>query len=485
VSQPAPRAGSDGPVTRLPELEPAAAFPLEPHQSIASVLITGEHATAVPRLVSGSLPRTIVRVGLPAVASSLLMTLFFTVDSYWIGTRVGATGLAAGSTSVFWIWMVVSVAEMVSIGLTAVAARRHGEGRASEASRIVGEALLFSLALGCLVGTAGVLAVDRLFELMQTPPEVTAMGRRYLVTYLVGSPLIYGFFAIDAAFRAAGDTRTPFLLLAISVAVTLVLDPVLIMGLWGAPRLGIAGAAIATVCTRGAAFVMGSIVLVRRGMVRFGRLRAATIRSIARVGLPTATTGVVFGLIYVAVTRTTTRFGTPALAALGIGHRVESWLYMVGVGFGAAAAAIVGQNLGARRVDRAEHAGWIATGYGSAVGVLFFLLQLTFAEQFAGIFTNDPAVIAEGARYLRIASFSQLAITAEIVLEGALGGAGHTLPPMLTSTAITLLRIPLATWAAARWGTEGIWWTISLTAFARGVAMAALWRSGGWKRRSL
>jgi Na+-driven multidrug efflux pump len=145
----------------------------------------------------------------------------------------------------------------------------------------------------------------------------------------------------------------------------------------------------------------------------------------------------------------------------------------------------VGQNLGARRVDRAERAGWIATGYGSAFGILFCLLQLTFADHFAGIFTDDPAVIAEGARYLRIASFSQLAITAEIVLEGALGGAGHTVPPMLASTGITLLRIPLATWAAARWGTSGIWWTISLTAFARGVAMAALWRHGRWKRRSV
>jgi putative MATE family efflux protein len=485
VSEPAPRAGSDGIATRPPELEPAAAFPLEPHQSIASVLITGEHVAAEPILVSGSLTRTVVRVGLPAVASSLLMTLFFTVDSYWIGTHVGATGLAAGSTSVFWIWMVVSVAEMVSIGLTAVAARRHGEGRAREAARIVGEALVFSLILGCVVAALGVLFVDELFALMHTPPEVSAMGRRYLTAYFIGSPLIYGFFAVDAAFRASGDTRTPFVLLAISVAVTLVLDPLLILGWWGAPRLGIAGAAIATVCTRGAAFVMGCALLVRRGMIRFGAVRAATIRAIARVGLPTATTGVVFGLIYVAITRTTTRFGTPALAALGIGHRVESWLYMVGVGFGAAAAAIVGQNLGARRVDRAERAGWIATGYGTAFGVLFCLLQLTLAERFASIFTNDPAVIAEGARYLRIASFSQLAITAEIVLEGALGGAGHTVPPMLTSTGITLLRVPVATWAAARWGTAGIWWTISLTAFARGVAMAALWRRGRWKRRSV
>jgi Na+-driven multidrug efflux pump len=101
------------------------------------------------------------------------------------------------------------------------------------------------------------------------------------------------------------------------------------------------------------------------------------------------------------------------------------------------------------------------------------------------VFTSDPAVIIEGAKYLRIAAVSQLAICAEIVLECALGGAGHTVAPMLSSTAITVSRIPLAAWGASRWGTSGIWWVISLTAVARGLAMVWLWRAGGWKRKSV
>ena len=172
----------------------------------------------------------------------------------------------------------------------------------------------------------------------------------------------------------------------------------------------------------------------------------------------------------------------PALAALGIGHRVESWLYMVGVGFGAATAAIVGQNLGAGRVDRAERAGWISVGFCTALGVFASAIQLARPEWFASLFSTDPAVIAEGARYLRIAALSQLAVCAEIVLEGALGGAGYTLMPMLTSTAFTAARIPLAVWAAARFGSAGIWWTISLTAVGRAGGMILIWRSGRWKR---
>ena len=458
-------------------------LPLESHEGLATVAITSEWESA--HLVADPLPRTIARIALPAVASSLLMTLFFSVDTYWIGTRVGSIGLAAASTAVFWIWLIVSLAEMVNVGLTAVAARRYGEGRSAEAARIAGDALLLSLALGVAVALIGLPLLPHLFAIMRTPPAVSALGVRYLGTYLFGAPLIFGFFAIDAAFRAAGDTRTPFLLLSASVGVTLVLDPVLIVG-WGPiPALGVAGAAMATISTRAVAFALGLTIVGRRGVLKFGRPDWRTMRQVVRIGLPTAVTGVVFSLIYVIVTRTATQFGTPALAALGIGHRVESWLFMIAVGFGAATAAIVGQNLGAGRSDRAARAGWLSVAFCSCFGVVACVVELLVPERFAAIFSHDPAVIAEAARYLRIAAFSQLGICAEIVLEGALGGAGHTLAPMLTSTSITALRIPLAAWAASRYGSAGLWWTISLTAIARAAGMMSIWYAGRWKRTSI
>jgi len=464
----------------------AAALPMEPHDG-GTLYITAEHVAASGgrSLVNGPLGRTIVRLALPAVASMLLMTIFSSVDAYWVGTRIGSAGLAAVTAAIFWIWLIVSIAEMVSVGLTAVAARRHGEGKPRDAARTSGDALLLSLALGAVVALVGLALLSALFALMGTPPEVTALGKQYLSTYLFGAPLIFGFFVVDATFRAAGDTRTPFLLLSTSVAATLVLDPVLILGLLGAPMLGIRGAAIATLATRSVVFAIGLVILRRRGMLVIGAPRRAAMISIVRVGLPTAATGVFFSLIYVVIARVATPFGTPALAALGIGHRVESWLFMVGVGVAAAVAAIVGQSLGAGDTARAERAGWVSVGYVSVVGVVVFAAQSLWAEQLAGLFTADQRVVAEGARYLRIAAWSQLFITAEIVLEGALGGAGATFPPMITSTSITALRIPLAFLSVARWGTSGLWWTISLTAVGRAIAMMGLWRAGGWKRRSV
>lgn len=455
---------------------------MEPGDGITPV-VTSEHA--IPAILHDSLGKVILTVALPAVASNLLITLFAGFDTYWVGRTIGPAGLAAVTTSLFWIWLVVSVAEMVSIGLTAVAARRHGERRRDAASVAVGQAIALAITLGVVVATAGLLSLDLIFEAMNTPPEVTALGKRYLGTWLLGAPFIFTYFAADAGFRASGDTRTPLLVLSTMTAISLVLDPLLIRGTGPFPELGIAGAAAAGVGTRGVAAIVLLVLLARRNMVRRRAPDLAVLGTICRIGLPTALTGVLFSAIYVALARVAGAYGTPALAALGLGHRIESWLYMVGVGFAAATAAIVGQNLGAGRVDRAARAGWLATGFCTALGAVVFVVLVAAPEWFASRFTSDPDTIREAASYLRIAAIAQVGVCAEVVLEGALGGAGHTLPPMLASTTLTLARVPLAIWAAARWGSTGIWWVIALTAVGRALAMVVLWWSGGWRRRSV
>lgn len=433
-------------------------------------------------LVSEPLARTIKRVAMPAVIANLLMTAFHNVDTFWIGRYLGADSLAAVTSAVFWIWLFISVGEMVSIGVDAVSARRHGERRPREAAQTVGDGLALALLIGTVVAALSPVMLSSLFAMMGTTDSVSAIGERYLGTYLLGMPLIFGFFAVDAAFRAFGDTRTPLYILAVTTLLGLVLDPVLILGVGSLPALGVRGAAMATLVPRGAGFVIGVVLLHRRGLVRFARPRSNVLRAIVRVGTPAATTGVIFSAIYVALTRTTAQFGMPALAALGLGFRVESVVYVISVGFGAAVAAIVGQSVGAGDYDRAQRAGWSAVAIVSALGTAMALAIIAIPQAFASIFSTDPAVVQEAARYLRIAAFAQLFLGAEIVLESAMGGAGYTLPPMIASTTITALRIPLALWTAARWGTVGLWWTLALTAASRGVAMALLWYGGRWRR---
>lgn len=443
----------------------------------------GPVETDAPRgeLVGEPLSLTIRRVALPAVIANLLMTAFHNVDTFWISRSLGADALAAVTGSIFWIWLVISLGEMVSIGLDAIAARRHGERRPAEAARSVSEGLVLAMLLGGLIALATPFVLGWLFEALHTGEVVSDIGRHYLGTYLLGMPLLFGFFAVDAAFRAKGDTKTPLVILGITTALGLLLDPMLIRGAGPIPALGVRGAALATLVPRGLACVIGVVLLRRREMLQWARPRWPVIAAIMRVGAPAAMTGVAFSAIYVALTRITTQFGTPALAALGLGFRIESVVYVVSVGMGAAVAAIVGQSLGARDVARAARAGWYATGIVSAIGFVMATVSYVFATEIVEIFSTDPAVVAEAAHYLRIAAFSQLFLGAEVVLESAMGGAGWTVVPMLLSTGITALRLPLGTWAAAQWGTTGLWWTLALTAAARGALMALLWGWGRWR----
>ncbi len=433
-------------------------------------------------LVSGPLPRAIMRVALPAIGSAMLQLAFLLIDIFWVGRTLGPSALAAISTAGFAVWMLLAVGEMIGVGLTAVAARRHGEGAHGLAAVAAGTTLLVALLIGVVVAALGWLLLPLLFAVMGTPPEVTALGRTWLSTYLVGTPLVLGFFAVEAAFRASGDTRTPLALLSLSVLVTLVLDPVLILGLGPAPAMGIAGAAVAAVGTRALVLAFGFGVLIRRRLLRFAVRDWRAAPAVLRIGAPTGANGVFFSLVYIGLTRITTRFGTPALAALGVGHKLEGLAFQLAVGFGLASAAIVGQNLGAGRPDRARRAGWLSARYACAAAAVPALAFLLVPETLVGVFSRDPAVIAAGASYLRIIAAAEITMGLEIVLEGSLGGAGFTLEPMLWSGSLTAARIPLGAWLAGVFGLAGVWWAISLTALGRGLAMAGLWRSGRWQR---
>jgi putative MATE family efflux protein len=433
-------------------------------------------------LVSGPLLGAIVRLALPAVGSALLTLAFFLVDTFWVGRILGPAALAAVSTAGFAVWMLAALGEMIAVGLTAVAARRHGEGAHELAAGVAGSTVVAALAGGLLVALSAAAVVPALFAAMHTPPEVTALGHTYLVTYMLGAPAVFGFFAVEATFRASGDTRTPLALLAASVLMNLVLDPLLITGAGPLPALGIAGAATAALLTRGLVFVLGLGLLARHRLIRLRAFDGRAVATVLRVGAPTAGTGLFFSAVYMGLTRITTRFGVPALAALGIGHKLEGLSYMVATGFALAAAAIVGQNVGAGRVDRARRAGWVTASYACAVGAVVGLAFVVVPDLMVAVFTRDAMVIEDGAGYLRAMALAQITMGLEIVLGASLGGAGYTLMPMVWSGVFTAARIPLALLLASFMGLWGVWLTIGATAVARGVAMALLWRGRRWER---
>jgi len=377
------------------------------------------------------------------------------------------------------------MAELAAIGLTAVASRRHGEQRSDRAAVAVYQAFWLGLGLSVVLGVAGLFTLWPLFRLMATPLEVTVQGSSYLAVYLAGAPIVFTYFVMEAAFRAAGDNRTPFMLLALSLGLNTVLDPLLILGIGPFPMLGIQGAALATLLTRAVGCFVGYRWLVRRGLVQRSVPSIRPILRMAWIGLPVAAGGALFSIVYIVLTRFTSRFGTAALAALGVGHKVESLSYMACIGFGLAAATAVGQNLGAGSKERAVAAGRVATTYAVAVTGLAGLAFLLVPEHLMRVFSSDPAVIAAGTSYLRIVAVAQVFMALEIVLQMAMEAAGYSLVPWIPSSVLTLLRLPLAVLLSRSLGLVGIWWAISGTGVARGVAATGIWRRGRWKDRTV
>ena len=436
-------------------------------------------------LTIGPLRPVVLRLAAPAVAMMACHFSFNLIDSIWVGRLIGPAALAAVSTAGFYVWVALSLGEMVEIGLTAVAARRHGEGNPERAARAAAAAVLYAVAAGAVVSLVGLFVMDSLFRLMTVPPEVAHLAHAYLATWLLGAPLVFGFFAVEATFRAAGDTRTPFLMLAGSVFVSIGLDPLLIAGLGPFPRLGVEGAALASVMVRGGGFLLGIVIALRRGLIRIAAPDWRALPTIIRIGAPLSLAGVLLSAIYMLLTRFTSRFGTPALAALGVGHKMEGLGFIAISGFSLAASALVGQNLGAGQEARAREAVRLTVNYCLVVTVTTAVAFLVIPRTLVTLFTSDRDVIADGALYLRVIAFAQIGQSFELILEGALAGAGYTFWPQVVSTSLTALRIPLAAWWSGVVGLLGIWLALSVTAILRGVAMVVFWRSGRWRRAAV
>jgi putative MATE family efflux protein len=263
-------------------------------------------------------------------------------------------------------------------------------------------------------------------------------------------------------------------------AVNLAADPVLIFGAGPVPALGVTGAAVATVVSWTVAAVRGWMLLgrlgVRPSLLGFARPPLAETWTSVGVGFPLAVEGALFSLIYILLTRVTTTFGTPAVAALGVCHKLEVLNYFVCAGMGAAATTLVGQNLGAGDPRRAARCAWRTLFLTCLpVGAVTVLL-VAFPEGAVRVFSNDARVVSAGVTYVLLVGLTQLFMAAEVVLLGAFAGAQWTAIPAVIEIGLTAVRVPLAMWLVNRgWGVEAVWSAIAFTTVIKGSLLATLY----------
>jgi putative MATE family efflux protein len=436
-----------------------------------------------------SMGRAILLLAVPMVIEMFAESLFAVVDIFWVG-KLGPDAVATVGLTESMLTVIYALAIGLSIGATAVVARRTGEKRPEAAARAAAQALWLGVALAAMVGVVGITLGPRLLVAMGAAPSTVAVGSGYTRVMLGGSVTVTLLFLLNAAFRGTGDASMSMRSLWVANAINMLLGPFLVFG-WGPfPKLGVMGAAVATTIGRGTG-VLFQLYHLFRGNRRL-RLRLAdlgldaeTMGSIVRI----ASSGIVqimIGMIsWVLLIRVLASFGSTVVAGYTIAFRVVMFALMPSFGMSNAAATLVGQNLGAGHPDRAEQAVWRAAFYNvlalGVVGVAFVAL----AGPIVSLFTNDPAVLAWGAKCLRTVAAGFLFYAYGMVVSQSFNGAGDTRTPTLINFfCFWVFEIPVA-WVLSHHtalGPQGVFLAMTLAFSLIAVVSVTLFRRGSWKR---
>jgi putative MATE family efflux protein len=441
---------------------------------------------------SGSIGRAVVLLAIPMVLEMGMESVFAVVDVFWV-SRLGPDAIATVGLTESMLTLVYTAAMGLSIGVTAMVARRIGEGRPDEAAKTAVQGIALGLVVGIVVAVLGVTLAPKLLGLMGASPQVVAIGSGYTRMMLGGSVTVLLLFLINAIFRGAGDAAIAMRVLWFANIINILLGPCFIFGLGPFPRLGVAGAAVATTIGRGMG-VLYQLYRLSRGDARVtvGRhhlaLRPAIMASLLRLS-GSGTFQVLVGTAsYIGLVRIVSTFGSAALAGYTVAIRLVIFCLLPSWGLSNAAATMVGQSLGAGKPHRAERAVWIAAGYNmlvlGSVGALFII----FANAIVGVFTEDPVALSTGALALRTMSYGFLFYALGLVLTQSFNGAGDTWTPTWINLAcFWLWEIPLAYVLArmAGFGPFGVFLAITVGYSTLALVSAILFRRGRWKLRQV
>jgi len=433
--------------------------------------------------------RAIFLLAVPMVVEMLAESLFAIVDIFWVG-KLGADSVAAVAVTESMLTILYAMAIGLSIGATALVARRTGEKRPEAAARAAAQAIWLGLGLAAAVGVIGITLGPRLLVLMGASPAAVALGSGYTRMMLGGSVTVTLLFLLNAVFRGVGDASMSMRTLWLANVINMLLGPFLVFG-WGPfPKLGVLGAAVATTIGRGTGVVFQLYHLfrgkrrIRVRLADFG-IDAETMGAIVRIA-GSGTFQMLIGMVsWLFLMRVLTSFGSQVVAGFGIAFRVVMFALLPAWGMSNAAATLVGQNLGAGHPDRAEQAVWRAAFYNvlvlGVVGVAFVAL----AGPIVSLFTSDPAALVWGAKCLRTVAAGFLFYAYGMVVSQSFNGAGDTrTPTRINFFCFWVFEIPVA-WLLSHHtslGPQGVFLAMTLAFCLIAVISVTLFKRGAWKR---
>lgn len=444
-------------------------------------------------LIEGSILNSLLALAIPIVLANMLQTAYQLTDAFWVG-RLGEAAVAAVALSFPVMFLIFSLGGGLAIAGTILVAQYRGKGHQHQVDYFAAQTLLMMFFVSVVLTIVGYFITPAIIRLMGAAPEVFPSAVSYLQISFLGMIAVFGSFVFQSLMRGVGDVKTPLFIVLFTVILNFFLDPLFIFGYGPVPAFGVGGAAVATVITEGLAALVGFSMLFSGTYgihIKVPNLRPhfTVVKKMFLLGFPSSIDQSLRALGFIFMVVLVASFGTTVIAAYGIGMRILGFIIIPALGLSIATSTLVGQNMGAGKIARAEKISTLSTMLGfvalTGIGVLIFL----FARPLSAFFVpGEESVIAFSTSFIRIMALTFGVIGIHIVLCGTFRGAGDTTTPLvLALISLWLIQFPLAyvlsTYTSL--GVAGIWWAFPIANIINAAITLVWYARGSWKKKRI
>ncbi len=444
-------------------------------------------------LTEGSISKSLITLAIPIILANILQTAYQLTDAFWVG-RLGNAAVAAISISFPFLFFIIALGGGLAMAGTILVAQYRGQGNRKKIDHISSQTVLVVFIISLILTAVGYYLTPYFVSLMHVAPEVAQKAISYLQISFLGTIFLFTFMVFQSLLRGVGEVKIPMYIVLGTVLLNLLLDPIFIFGYHSIPAFGVAGAALATVGTQGLAALIGTILLLRgRHQLRvyFKDLKPDLnlIKKMFKIGFPASIQQSSRALGIALITFLVASFGTVITAAYGIGVRVLSFVIIPAVGLSMATSTLVGQNIGAKKIDRAEKIAKLSTLIAFITLTLVGIIIFIFAKPIAAFFIPGEIVTIQiSTLFIKIMALTFGFLGIQQVLNGVFRGSGNTLVSMgLSLISLWLLRLPIAYFLSkfTFLHEEGIWLAFAIANIVGAIISIIWFRRGKWKDKKI
>lgn len=452
-------------------------------------------ASRRPSLTEGPIARTLLMFSLPILGANVLQSLNGSINMVWIGHFLGESALTASANANLLLFLLLGLVFGISMANTLMVGQAVGAGDIDQAKRVVGTSVGFFVALSATVAALGYAFAPEILAAMRTPPDALPLAVAYLRIIFLALPSMYLYNFLMMTLRGAGDSRTPFLFMLVSVGLDIGLNPLFIFGIGPFPRLGIAGSATATLIAQTTALLALLAWLYRRkhflclhrGELHYLKPDFAILRALVVKGLPMGLQMVVISTSALVMISLVNAYGSQTTAAYGAALQLWTYVQMPALAIGSAVSSMAAQNVGAQRWDRVGRIAITGLGYSLLlVGTLVAIIYLFNHGALALFLPRDGEAIVIAQHINAIVVWSYLFFGLGFVLFGVIRSTGAVMPPLvILAIALWCVRVPFAWLLHGHFGANAVWWSFPLGSLTMLLLAAMYYRWGGWRKARL